>query len=65
MSNLLDEKFTVVPGVFNPFAALLAKRNGFKAVYLSGGALTSSYGLPDLGMISITELADMVRKSMR
>ncbi|KJE49212.1 MULTISPECIES: methylisocitrate lyase [Acidiplasma] len=62
MSNLLDEKFTVVPGVFNPFAALLAKRNGFKAVYLSGGALTSSYGLPDLGMISITELADMVRK---
>ncbi len=61
MSDLLNNKFTVVPGVYNPFSALLAKRNGFNAVYLSGGGLTSSYGLPDLGVITLTELAGMVR----
>jgi len=51
-----------VPGVFNPFTALLAEKVGFKAVYLSGGALTSSFGLPDIGLISLEELVYMVRK---
>jgi methylisocitrate lyase len=52
----------IVPGVYNPFSALLAKKAGAKAIYLSGAALTSSYGLPDLGVISLEELAYMVRK---
>jgi methylisocitrate lyase len=62
LSDLLSQKFMVVPGVYNPFSALLAKRKGFKAVYLSGGGLTASMGLPDLGIITLTELTDMVRK---
>jgi len=62
LSDLLNNKFNIVPGVYNPFSALLAKRKGFNAVYLSGGGLTSSYGLPDLGIITLTELTDMVRK---
>ncbi len=61
MSNLLDNDFLSVPGVYNPFSALLAKRKGFKAVYLSGGGLTASMGLPDLGVITLTELVSMVR----
>jgi len=52
----------VIPGVFNPFTAILAKKVGFKAVYLSGGALTSSYGLPDIGLITLDEVAEMVRR---
>ncbi|MFP3133617.1 MAG: methylisocitrate lyase [Nitrososphaeria archaeon] len=59
---LLNSEFLIVPGVYNPFSALLAKKAGAKAVYLSGAALTSSYGLPDLGVISLEELAYMVRK---
>ncbi|BCU66813.1 methylisocitrate lyase [Sulfolobales archaeon HS-7] len=59
---ILLEEFMIIPGVFDPFTALLAKREGFKAVYLSGAALTSSLGLPDLGVISLYELADVVRK---
>ncbi|MEM0068608.1 MAG: methylisocitrate lyase [Saccharolobus sp.] len=63
MSQVLRESdFLIIPGVFNPFTAILAKKVGFKAVYLSGGALTSSYGLPDIGLISLEEVADMVRK---
>ncbi len=61
MSDLLNNKFLSVPGVYNPFSALLAGRKGFKAVYLSGGGLTASMGLPDLGVITLTELASMVR----
>jgi methylisocitrate lyase len=63
LSQVLRESdFLIIPGVFNPFTAILAKKVGFKAVYLSGGALTSSYGLPDIGLISLEEVADMVRK---
>ncbi|ABP94456.1 MULTISPECIES: methylisocitrate lyase [Metallosphaera] len=58
----LGKEFTVIPGIFNPFTALLAERVGFKAVYLSGGALTSSLGLPDIGIIDLYELVDMVRR---
>lgn len=63
MSNSLRDKgFFVVPGVFNPFTALLAEKAGFKAVYLSGGALTSSYGIPDIGLITLVEIESMVKK---
>lgn len=47
----------VAPGVFNPASALLAERMGFKAVYLSGAALTGSLAMPDLGIITLSELA--------
>ncbi|QIW24727.1 methylisocitrate lyase [Sulfolobus sp. S-194] len=63
MSEILRKSdFLIIPGVFNPFTALLAEKVGFKAVYLSGGALTSSYGLPDLGIITLDEVAEMVRR---
>ncbi len=47
----------VAPGVFNPAVALLAEQLGFEAVYLSGAALTGSLAMPDLGLITLTELA--------
>jgi methylisocitrate lyase len=63
LSQVLKESdFLIIPGVFNPFTAILAKKIGFKAVYLSGGALTSSYGLPDIGLITLEEVAEAVRK---
>jgi methylisocitrate lyase len=55
----------VAPGVFNPISALLCKNIGFKAVYLSGAALTGSLALPDLGIITLTEVAEEVRKIRR
>lgn len=63
MSEVLRKAdFLIIPGVFSPFTALLAQKVGFEALYLSGAALTSSYGLPDLGIITLDEVADMVRK---
>jgi len=45
----------VLPGVFNPLIARLAERAGFQAVYLSGAALSASFGLPDVGLVTLTE----------
>jgi methylisocitrate lyase len=50
-----------VPGAHNALAALLAKEAGFKALYLSGGALSSSLGLPDLGVMTTEELLLFVK----
>lgn len=47
-----------VIGVINAYAAILAEKSGFKALYLSGsGVAVASYGLPDLG---VTTLADVL-----
>ena len=51
----------VAPGVYNPAVALLAEKLGFKAVYLSGAALTGSLAMPDLGLITLSELALFTR----
>ncbi len=44
-----------LPGVFSPFVAKLAERIGFRAVYLSGGALSAGNGVPDIGLLTLTE----------
>ncbi len=63
--NLQENEFLTVPGVYDAFSALVAQKVGFKAVYLSGAALTSSMGLPDLGLITLDELAEAVRRIRR
>jgi methylisocitrate lyase len=45
----------MLPGVFNPLIAKLAERAGFQAIYLSGAALSASLGLPDVGLVTLTE----------
>ena len=48
-----SERPLQVVGAVNAYAALLAERSGFKALYLSGaGVANASFGLPDLGITS-------------
>jgi methylisocitrate lyase len=51
-----------VPGVFNGLVARMAERVGFEAVYLSGAVLSASLGLPDIGLVSVTEFVEEARK---
>jgi methylisocitrate lyase len=44
-----------VPGVFNALVARMAERLGYRAVYLSGAALSAATGLPDVGLLTLTE----------
>jgi len=54
-----------LPGAHNALAGLLAKDAGFDALYISGGALTASQGLPDLGIMTLEELCGNVRSIAR
>lgn len=51
-----------IPGVFSPLVARLAERLGFRAVYLSGAALSASLGVPDIGIVTLSEFADEARR---
>ncbi len=53
------------PGTHNGLAALQAKAAGFEACYLSGAAMSASMGLPDLGVITVDEVAFFVRQVAR
>lgn len=52
-----------VVGAINAYAALLAEQAGFRALYLSGaGVANASFGLPDLGMTSLNDVCEEVRR---
>jgi len=52
-----------VVGAVNAFSALLAERAGFHAIYLSGaGVANASFGLPDLGITSLNDVCEDVRR---
>ena len=60
---LAAEKPLQIAGTINAYAALLAERAGFRALYLSGaGVANHSYGLPDTGE---TTLADVLIDARR
>ena len=54
-----------LPGAHNGMAGLLAKKAGFEGLYLSGAAMTLSMGIPDLGMITVDEVAFHIRQIAR
>jgi methylisocitrate lyase len=54
-----------LPGTHNGMAALQARAAGFEALYLSGAAMTASMGLPDLGIITVDEVAFFIRQIAR
>ena len=60
---LAAEQPLQVIGAINANHALLAKRAGFKAIYLSGGGVAAgSLGLPDLGISNLDDVLTDVRR---
>ena len=52
-----------IVGTTNAYHAMMAERVGHKAIYLSGGGVANaSYGLPDLGMTSMNDVLEDVRR---
>ncbi len=62
---LARQEILRVPGAHNPLAARLAARQGFDALYISGGAVTMSLGLPDLGVMGLDELCFITKMVSR
>jgi methylisocitrate lyase len=60
---LEQERPLQVVGAVNAYSALLAQAAGFRAIYLSGaGVANASFGLPDLGMTSLNDVCEDVRR---
>src|SRR5512142_2817698 len=60
---LRDEKPLQVVGAINAYAARLAERTGFKALYVSGGGVAAgSLGVPDLGISTMDDVLTDVRR---
>jgi len=51
----------LTPGVFNAIVAGMAERLGFQAIYLSGATLSAAAGLPDVGLLTVTEFVEQAR----
>ena len=59
------EDILQIPGAHDAMAALVARDAGFSVLYLSGGAYTASRGMPDLGIVTATEIAERARDLVR
>jgi 2-methylisocitrate lyase-like PEP mutase family enzyme len=52
---LRRNKLLVAPGCFDGLSARLVEEAGFEAAYLSGGAVARSMGIPDIGLVTMSE----------
>ncbi len=60
---LKRERPLQIAGTINAYCALLAERAGFRAIYLSGaGVANASYGFPDLGVTTLENILEDVRR---
>jgi methylisocitrate lyase len=58
-----EERPLQVVGAINAYHAIMAAKTGYRALYLSGGGVAAgSYGLPDLGLTSLDDVLDDVRR---
>ena len=59
---LADGGLVVAPGVFDGLPAHLVRRTGFRAAYRTGaGVAASGFGLPDIGLVTGSEMAERAR----
>jgi 2-methylisocitrate lyase-like PEP mutase family enzyme len=63
LRELLSQPGIVVaPGVYDGLSARIAEGAGFSALYCSGGAVARSTGVPDLGLLTMTEVLVRLRE---
>ena len=58
-------KLQLVPGAFNPLSAKLIQDRGFDGVYISGAVIAADLGLPDIGLTTLTEVANRAKQISR
>lgn len=64
LRDLWQNEIVVMPGAFSALSALAAYKQGAKAVYLSGGAITNNLtGLPDIAVITPEEMASTAARA--
>lgn len=56
--KLFGEEILVLPGAHDALTAKLIEAAGFEAVYATGAGAAAARGIPDIGLLSMTEMAD-------
>ncbi len=56
-AGLADGTIQRFPGAFTPLSAALIQEKGFEGVYISGAVMANELGLPDIGLTTLTEVA--------
>ena len=65
LRRLIDQRdYTMVPGAYDTLTARLVEAAGFAAVYLTGGGYSRASGYPDLGLLSLTENAMFIGRTV-
>jgi 2-methylisocitrate lyase-like PEP mutase family enzyme len=55
--------YAIVPGAYDPLTARLVQLAGFDAVYMTGGGFSRANGYPDLGLVTLTEIAQLLSRT--
>ena len=64
LRDQMKDGIVVMPGAFSALTALAAVKQGAKAVYLSGGAMTNNVvGVPDIALMTLNEMSDVAAKA--
>lgn len=58
----IEEGVVQIPGAFNALVARAVARAGFSACYVSGGATANVAGVPDVGLLTLTEVGRTIRE---
>ena len=58
LREVLSTRTIAIPGAFNALIALQIERAGFDAVYVSGAALSACRGIPDIGLLTLADVAE-------
>lgn len=63
--KLKGGKLLQFPGSFSPLVSMLIEKKGFDGVYISGSVLSNDLGYPDIGLTTLTEVAQRGRQIAR
>ena len=64
-SQLASGKLLQFPGAFSPLVAMQIEKLGFQGVYISGSVLSNDLGYPDIGLTTLSEVAQRGRQIAR
>ncbi|MBF6081099.1 methylisocitrate lyase [Nocardia cyriacigeorgica] len=64
-AGLAGDRILRLPGAFNPLVAKLIQESGFEGVYVSGAVVSAELALPDIGLTTLTEVAERGRQIAR
>lgn len=65
MEHVKNDNVLPIVGAHDGMSSLLAKKCGFNHLYLSGGALSASMGIPDIGLLTLEDVASRAREIIR